>query len=130
MFRKTRALFPNLTQSPVDCLLDKVALILSPSLYPLEERLKTPVIRRFIMQGQDRHHGKTGPLDKLFLALAPCYCFLIRQRMLVKQIHADLVTDIPGVEILHPGVHLFFGDLLQVIDHRGQDARLVDARSP
>ena len=49
---------------------------------------------------------------------------------LVEEIHARLVGNVPGVKAFYPLLHLSRRHAIWLVDHRGEESRFVDARSP
>jgi hypothetical protein len=61
---------------------------------------------------------KSGPLDELFFALGPVEDFLPGRGVFLEKIHAHLIIDVPGVNVLYSLLHLPFCQLLRFVDHR------------
>src|SRR3989304_8139184 len=82
------------------------------------------------MHGQGSHQHESGSLDKFLFPLAPFGRFPIGKTGLVEEVAAALVTDIPGVELSRPFLHLRGCNFRGTVNHACEDSRLMDAGFP
>ena len=77
-----------------------------------------------------RDQGEAGALHELLVATHPGARRREGMRGGTEEVAADLVADVPRIEVGGPGVHLRRRHLRRVVDHRGDDAGLVDPGGP
>src|SRR5437016_4468024 len=94
--------FPDLPQGPVHRFFHKIALICGILLDQWEKGQKRLVRGSLVVNRQFSHQHKTRSPHKLLLPVAPFHCLLIGIGGLIKAIPADLVADVPRIEIVDP----------------------------
>ena len=71
-----------------------------------------------------------GALDEFLFAGVPFADLAPGKRRFLEEVVAHLVADIPGIKVGSPALELVFFGLGGHIQHRGQQARLLDAGIP
>ena len=122
--------FPDLPQGPVHRFFHQIALICGILLDQWEKGQKRLVRGSLVVNRQFSHQHKTRSPHKLLLPVRPFHRLMKGIGGLDEEIPADLVADVPRIEIVHPLLHLLRGNQARVSDHGGKDARLMDARTP
>ncbi len=109
-----RVALADLSKRPVHGLPDEIPLVNGLPPDDGQELLELPILGPLVVNGEARHQGESRSLHELFLSPAPFQRLLVGKGGPVEEIHAALVTDVPRIEVFHPGLHLIFGDLIWV----------------
>src|SRR5262245_11531079 len=98
--------FADRAESPVDCLLHEVAVVLRFPLDQLQAIGEQLVAGLLVVDGQAREQREGGSLDELILAACPGRDLFPGVRRAIEEMKASGVANRPAIEIAAPAVHL------------------------